>query len=76
MIHRLSEPFEYSEIEWRPAQWGLKNGNIWGKVLAYVTNRAIMNRLDEVFGTMGWLITKEMMKYHFQPEPDIVLDCL
>jgi hypothetical protein len=33
---------------------GKNNNGIWAKVLAYVTNRAIMKRLDEVCGKAGW----------------------
>lgn len=51
---RLQEPFPPNEIEWRVDR-GQKtqNGN-YVFVLAYVTNRAIMNRLDDVFGPFGW----------------------
>lgn len=52
---KLTQPFPAAEIEWRMAQAGKKtNGEPWGKVLAYVTNRAIMRRLDEVFTPFGW----------------------
>lgn len=54
IMKRLQEPFLPEEIEWRVDR-GQKtaNGN-YVFVLAYVTNRAIMNRLDEVFGAFGW----------------------
>jgi len=52
---KLLAPFPATEIEWRMAQNGYKtNGEPWGKVLAYVTNRAIMKRLDDTFGPFGW----------------------
>lgn len=52
---RLAEPFAPNEIEWRIGQAGTKaNGEVWAKVLAYVTNRAIMDRLDEVCGAHQW----------------------
>lgn len=53
-LERLQMPFPAVDIEWR-AQRALntKNGNK-AVVLAYVTNRAIMNRLDEVFGIGNW----------------------
>lgn len=51
---RLKRPFEAHEIEWRVQQSGEKNGKCWAMVLAYVTNRAVMDRLDEVFGVGGW----------------------
>jgi len=51
---KLKRPFEAHEIEWRVQQSGEKNGKCWAMVLAYVTNRAVMDRLDEVFGVGGW----------------------
>lgn len=51
----LAKPFKESEVEWRIQQSGIdKNGNPWAMALCYVTNRAIMNRLDDVFGIGGW----------------------
>lgn len=50
----LSAPFASVDIEWRVQQSGVKNNRPWAMVLAYITNRAIQNRLDEVFGPMGW----------------------
>ena len=53
-LARLREPFAADDIEWRMQQAGEKNGRIWGKVLAYVTNRAIMDRFDDVVGPANW----------------------
>ena len=54
-LNMLKEPFKSCEIEWRVQQSGMTQaGKPWAKVLAYVTNRAIMDRLDTVFGAMGW----------------------
>nr|DAQ93105.1 MAG TPA: DNA REPAIR PROTEIN RAD52 HOMOLOG-BINDING PROTEIN, DNA REPAIR, DNA.7A [Caudoviricetes sp.] len=53
-LNRLDEPFSASDIEWRIQQAGKANNGIWAKVLAYVTNRAIMKRLDDVCGKTGW----------------------
>ncbi|MEI2284984.1 Rad52/Rad22 family DNA repair protein [Paenibacillus polysaccharolyticus] len=51
-MKKLQEPFPPEEIEWRV---GSTNGDkTKGIALAYVTNRAIQNRLDEVFGVFGW----------------------
>lgn len=50
----LDAPFASEDIEWRIQQAGKNNNGIWAKVLAYVTNRAIMKRLDEVCGKAGW----------------------
>lgn len=63
-LEALKRPFEAHEIEWRVQQSGVKNGKPWAMVLAYVTNRAIMDRLDEVFGLTGW-------KNEFAPTPAI-----
>ncbi len=53
-LARLRDPFAPDDIEWRVQQAGEKNGRPWARVLAYVTNRAIMERLDEVVGPEGW----------------------
>lgn len=53
-LNMLDEPFAPSDIEWRAQSCGEKNGNLWVSVLAYVTNRAIMKRLDDVCGKANW----------------------
>jgi hypothetical protein len=53
-LTRLSEPFAPDDIEWRVQTSGEKNGKPWARVLAYLTNRAIMDRLDEVVGPSNW----------------------
>jgi len=53
-LELLDEPFATEDIEWRIQQAGKASKGIWAKVLAYVTNRAIMKRLDEVCGKAGW----------------------
>lgn len=54
-MRALREPFDPREIEWRPQQVGIgRNGRPYIRVLAYITNRAIMYRLDDVFGIGGW----------------------
>ena len=51
----LKKPFKADEIEWRISRAGKKgDGKVWATCLAYVSNRAIQNRLDEVFGVGGW----------------------
>jgi len=50
----LDNPFKPSDIEWRVQQCGVANSKPWAMVLAYVTNRAIMARLDLVFGKLNW----------------------
>lgn len=52
---KLDEPFEACDIEWRAQSCGKSNqGKFWVSVLAYVTNRAIMKRLDAVCGKENW----------------------
>jgi len=65
-VERLYEPFPEKDIEWRIQQSGTHDGKVWAKCLAYVTARAIQERLDEVFGTMGW-------EAHYVPYPKGVI---
>lgn len=65
---KLLEPFDPFDIEWRVQQAGETNSKKWAMVLAYVTNRAIMERLDEVFGIDGW-------ENVFNPMPDGGIIC-
>lgn len=54
-LAKLHEPFPADDIEWRLAQAGTTAaGDYWALALAYVTNRAIMERLDEVCGPENW----------------------
>ena len=54
-LSKLKEPFSLEDIEWRLQQCGeSKDGRIWGKCLAYITSRAVQERLDEVCGADGW----------------------
>lgn len=59
---KLREPFPASDIEWRLQECGEKNGKIWAMCLAYITNRAIMQRLDDVCQPENW-------KNQYQPGP-------
>jgi hypothetical protein len=52
---RLAEPFPAAEVHWKP-------GSVSGTralALAYITARAVMDRLDEVLGVDGWEATYE-----------------
>ena len=50
MFAQLRKPFHAEEVEWRIGQSGkTRGGKIWAKAFAYVTNRAIQNRLDIPF---------------------------
>lgn len=53
-LDALDEPFESKDIEWRIQSAGIKNNRPWASVLAYVTNRAIQQRLDDVVGKENW----------------------
>jgi hypothetical protein len=50
LADRLAEPFDPSELSWKP---GAVSGNRC-LALAYVTARAVMDRLDAVVGVAGW----------------------
>jgi hypothetical protein len=62
-LDELKKPFSADDIEWRVQRSGLKDGKPWAMVLAYVTNRAIQDRLDDVCGPENW-------KNEFVPAPD------
>ena len=59
----LAKPFPAKDIEWRIQSSGKNDKGIWAMCLAYVTNRAIMDRLDEVCGPENW-------KNDFAPAPE------
>ena len=52
VMERLREPFAPEEIEWRIG--ATTQDKAQGLATPYVTNRAIQNRLDDVFGCFGW----------------------
>jgi len=51
---KLQDKFIPGDIEWRIQQAGWKEDKPWAMVLAYITNRAVMDRLDEVCGPANW----------------------
>lgn len=54
-LKQLAAPFAAADVEWRVQSSGAKqSGEVWARVIAYITNRAIMERLDEVCGAAGW----------------------
>ena len=53
-LAKLREPFDESDVEWRVSRAGMGKQGIYCAVLAYITNRAIQNRLDEVCGPENW----------------------
>lgn len=60
-IRRLSDFFSEEDIEWKPITISKKTNK--GLAAAYITNRAIMDRLDEVVGPENW-------KNEFKSGPD------
>jgi len=67
-IAELANYFNADDIEWRIQQCGWKQDKPWAMVLAYVTNRAIMSRLDEVCTPFGW-------QNQFVVESDNAISC-
>jgi hypothetical protein len=60
---RLRDPFPSVDVEWRIGRSGINGGRPWATVLAYITNRAIQERLDIVCGPENW-------KNEYRPGPD------
>lgn len=54
IMRELSQPFTQDDIEWRPQQVGGTKEKPNVMLLAYVTNRAMQQRLDDVVGCFGW----------------------
>lgn len=55
IMKKLRKPFHPDDIEWRMQSSGLKKDDTpWVLVLAYVSARAVQDRLDEIFGVLGW----------------------
>ena len=61
-LKRLSDKFPEREIEWRIGRAGQNKNGPYAHILAYLTNRAIMERLDSVCGPGGW-------KNEYKPGP-------
>lgn len=53
-LKKLDDFFDPNDIEWRIQSSGFSNGSPWAIAVPYVTNRAIMDRLDSVCGKSGW----------------------
>ena len=50
----LAKPFAAEDLEWRLQRTFEVQGRMTGIAVPYVTNRAIMNRLDSVVGPQNW----------------------
>jgi hypothetical protein len=54
-LKKLKDSFPEKDIEWRLQSSGIKKSNEpWGLCVAYITARAIQDRLDEVCGPENW----------------------
>lgn len=54
-LKKLAKKFPEQDIEWRVQQCGIGNGGQpWALIIPYITNRAIMARLDEAVGPANW----------------------
>lgn len=54
LAEELAKPFPSYDIEWRVQRASNGNGGPKAVVIPYVTNRAIMSRLDKIFGPGNW----------------------
>lgn len=55
LYEALTAPFPPSEVKWRVQ--GKVNGGGYATIVAYVDARAVADRLDEVFGPLGWSVS-------------------
>lgn len=53
-LKALSKKFPEEDIEWRIQQEGSGSKGGWALVIPYITNRAIMQRLDDTVGPGKW----------------------
>jgi len=53
-LKELAARFPNDSIEWRVSRSGMSRGEVYCIVLAYITARAIQERLDDVCGPDGW----------------------
>jgi len=60
---KLREPFSNKDIKWRLQSSGKNNNGFWALVIPYITNRSVMQRLDDVCGSENW-------KNEFQKAPE------
>lgn len=56
---KLNEKFSEKDILWRVQSQGMSGDKPWALVLAYVDARAVMKRLDDVFGYDHWQVNYE-----------------
>lgn len=61
VLSKLKAPFKNDEVEFRLAQCGESGGKVWAMCLAYISARAIQDRLDDVCGPENWKVTYEFI---------------
>jgi len=67
-LRRLAVPFPLGDIEWRVSRSGMnRKGEVFSLVLAYITARAIQQRLDEVCGPENWQNAERIMEVSGKP---------
>jgi hypothetical protein len=54
IMEKLQAPFDVNDVEWRVQRTVKTRNGVKAVVMPYVTNRAIMSRLDRVFGMGHW----------------------
>ena len=60
-LSRLAAPFDSSDVEWKPG--AVTRDKSKGLAMAYLSNRAVQDRLDAVCGPADW-------RNEFRPGPD------
>jgi hypothetical protein len=74
-LTHLRAPFPADRVEWRIQSCGTKNdGSVWARCLAYIDNRAAMERLDEVYGE-GWSHKEEFKQIGPSAVCTVTLTC-
>lgn len=51
-LARLADPFPFEDVEWKPG--AVTRDKSKGLAMAYISSRAVQDRLDEVCGPDGW----------------------
>lgn len=63
LLGKLKEPFPAIDLEWKIQTCGTKtDGTPWARVVAYVTARAIMERLEDTVGPFHWTTSYREVK--------------
>ena len=74
-LTHLRAPFPADRVEWRIQSCGTKNdGSVWARCLAYIDNRAAMERLDDVYGE-GWSHKEEFKQIGSSAVCTVTLSC-